>query len=160
MSTVEIYAMEFYQPDHRTIVKEIDFWPVIDIFDDFILGRNIKQTMQNLRYDDYLMSQSFIDRLRMYKYQPMLLQTIQVEMGKRIPAFYLKEDYAIFGYVFWAIESGDNAQPIFGSAEKDEKDHSKYTVRGKKNTVVFVNPSQRENIFNLFIPSAVQRVLK
>ena len=140
--------MDLYESYLRTSFSEIDFWPVLDIFDDFILGRNIKRTMHHLRYDDYLMSQPFIDRLRMYKYQPMLLKSIQVDMGKRIPAFYLKEDFVIFGYVFLTTDSKGNVQTIFGSAEKDEKGRRKYIIRGNRDTVVFINPSQREDILN------------
>ncbi|MBN1409116.1 MAG: hypothetical protein JW956_15050 [Calditrichaceae bacterium] len=140
--------MNLYETYLKTSFSEIDFWPVLDIFDDFILGRNIKRTMHHLRYDGYLMSKPFIDRLRMYKYQPMLLNSIQVKMGKRIPAFYLLEDYVIFGYVFSTTDSKDNVHAIFGSAEKDEKGQSKYLVRGNRDTIVFINPNQQEDILN------------
>lgn len=145
---VDIINMNLYESYLRTSFSEIDFWPVLEIFDDFILGKNIKRTKHHLLYDGYLMLKPFIDRLCTYKYQPVQLKSIQVEMGKRIPAFYLKEDYAIFGYVFLATDSGDNTQTIFGSAERDEKGQSKYIVRGTQDTIVFVNLNQREDILN------------
>jgi hypothetical protein len=148
MLLVDIVYMNVYESYLRTSFSEIDFWPILEIFDDFILGRNIKRTMHHLRYDDYLMAKPFIDRLRTYKYQPIKLKSIKIEMGKRIPAFYLKEDYAMFGYVFLATDSGDNEQTIFGSAERDEKGQSKYIIRGNRETVVFVNLNQKEDILN------------
>ncbi len=140
--------MNIYESYLRTSFSEIDFWPVLEIFDDFILGRNIKRTMHHLRYDDYLMAKPFIDRLRTYKYQPMQLRSIQIEPGKRIPAFYLKEDYAIFGYVFLTSDSEDHVQTTFGSTEKDEKGQSKYIVYGNQEPIVFVNLNRKEDILN------------
>ncbi|MEJ2543596.1 MAG: hypothetical protein P8Y99_05965 [Calditrichaceae bacterium] len=107
--------MNLYESYLKTSFSEIDFWPVLDIFDDFILGRNVKRTKHHLRYDGYLMAKPFIDRLRIYRYQPVLLKSVQVKIGKRIPAFHLMDDYAIFGYVFLATDSKDNVYIIFGS---------------------------------------------
>jgi hypothetical protein len=140
--------MDLYQSNLRTSFSEIDFWPVIEIFDDFILGRNVKRTMHHLRYGEYLMSQPFVDRLRMFQYRPMSLKSVKVEMGKRIPAFYLKEDYAIFGYVFQSARSKAKMQTVFGSVEKDEKCRSKYILNGNQETVVFINPGRQEDILN------------
>ena len=145
---VDIIIMELYESYLKTSFSEIDFWPVLDIFDDFILGRNTKRTMHHLRYDGYLMSKPFIDRLRIYRYQPVLLKSVQVNTGKRIPAFHLIEDYVIFGYVFTATDSKDNVQIIFGSAEKDQTGKSKYLIRGSQDTIVFINPGQQEDILN------------
>lgn len=140
--------MEFYQPDHRTIVKEIDFWPIIEIFDDFILGRNCKRTIHNLKYGESLLYQSFIDRLRVFQYQPLPMHAINVDFGKKIPVFYLKEDYAIFGYVFFITDSEQNKHKVFASVLKDESGRWKYTLNGQCDNVVFVNLSKQENIID------------
>ena len=140
--------MNLFESNLRTTFSEIDFWPVIEIFDDFILGRNIKRTMHHLRYDGYLMSKPFIDRLRMFQYQPMNLKSIKVEIGRRIPAFYLKEDYAVFGHVFLNHGSGQHMHPVFASVLKNDKGQSKYIIDGNQNTIVFVNPGRQEDILN------------
>ena len=140
--------MEFYQSNHRTSVKEIDFWPVIEIFDDFILGRNINRTIYNLKYGDSLLCQPFVDRLRMYQYQPLPMHSISVEMGKKIPAFYMKEDYAIFGHVFLTAVSNQNMQKIYGSALLDMNGKWKYVLDGHCEKVVFVNLNKQENLID------------
>ena len=140
--------MEFYQPDHRTIVKEIDFWPVIEIFDDFILGRNIKYSIHNLKYGDSLLYQQFVDRLITYQYQPLPMHAIKTEIGKKIPAFYLNEEYAIFGHVFLTADSGQNVQKIFGSALQETNGKWKYVLDGQSENVVFVNMNKQENMID------------
>ena len=138
--------MSQYDTYLQTSFSEMDFWPVIDVFDDFILGRSKKRTIHNLRYGKYLMSEPFVDRLRMFQFQPLQLKSIKVEIGKRIPAFYLKDEYAIFGYVFLNTGSGDHMRVIFGSASKNEIGQSKYIIDGKQDTIVFINSNRQEDI--------------
>ena len=119
-------------------------WEIIEILDDIILGRGVKRTLHDLEYDGVIYSSSFIDRLRLYKYRPLILDQIHVSVGYRIPAFLLKDKTAIFGYVFWELFSENKKRKLWGSVVKNEKGDWKYTVSAKSRQILFVNTDKEE----------------
>lgn len=117
-----------------------------EVLDDIILGRGVKRSIHDLEYDNYLFTGLFIDRLRLYKFRPLPLNKIEIEVGQRAPAFLLNGKTAIFGYVFWEVFSDTQKRKLFGSVVKNEKGDWKYVLQGHDSSVVFVNLDQKEEI--------------
>ncbi len=123
-----------------------DNWEMSEILDDIILGRGVKRSVHDLEYDNFLFTGLFIDRLRLYKYQLVPINKIEVEVGQRAPAFLVNGKTAIFGYVFWEVFSETKKRKLFGSVVKNEKGDWKYVLQGNKDSVVFVNFDKKEDI--------------
>ena len=117
-----------------------------EVLDDIILGRGVKRSVHDLEYDNFLFTSLFIDRLRLYKFRPLPLQKIKIEIGQRVPAFLVNGKTAIFGYVFWEVFSESKKRKLFGSVVKNEKGDWKYVLQGNNSSVVFVNLDRKEEI--------------
>ncbi len=64
-------------------------WEIAEILDDIILGRGVKRTIHDLQYDQNIYTQLFIERLQLFKFRPVAVKNIQIEVGKRSPAFHI-----------------------------------------------------------------------
>ena len=123
-----------------------DEWEISDILDDIVLGRGVKRSIHDLEYNNNIYTGLFIERLRTYKYRPMPVKDIKVEVGQRIPAFLIRRKAAIFGYVFWEVFSEKRKRKLWGSVVRDTKGDWKYTIPGNSETVVFANLDRLEDI--------------
>ena len=123
-----------------------DGWEIIDILDDIILGRGVKRSIHDLEYNNNIYTGLFIERLRTYKFRPMPVKDIRVEVGQRIPAFLIKRKTAIFGYVFWEVFSDKRKRKLWGSVVRNAKGDWKYIIHGGSEEVVFANPDNSEDI--------------
>lgn len=121
-------------------------WEIAEILDDIILGRGVKRTIHDLQYDEKVYTQLFIERLQLFKFRPVAVKNIQIEVGKRSPAFYLKEKNAIFGYIFWEVFSDKHKRKIWGSVVRNEKGDWKYILPGNSSEAVFINLNKQEEI--------------
>lgn len=121
-------------------------WEISEILDDIILGRGVKRAVHDLEYDNALFTGLFVDRLRLYKFQPIALCNVQIETGQRAPAFFLSGRTAVFGYVFWEVFSHAQKRKIFGSVAKNELGDWKYVIGGNSEQIVFVNLDKKEEV--------------
>lgn len=121
-------------------------WEISEILDDIILGRGVKRAVHDLEYDNTLYTGLFIDRLRLYKFQPIAMRDIHIEVGCRAPAFLISGRTAIFGYVFWELFSPTKKRKIFGSVARNEQGDWKYMLSGNSEQVVFINLDKKEEV--------------
>jgi len=121
-------------------------WEIAEILDDIILGRGVKRTIHDLQYDEKVYTQLFIERLQLFKFRPVAVKNIQIEVGKRSPAFYIKGKTAIFGYIFREVFSEKHKRKIWGSVVRNEKGDWKYILPGNSGEVVFINLNKQEEI--------------
>jgi hypothetical protein len=138
--------MELYQFTQYPKIEETELWPVIEIFDDFILRRNGNISMRTLMYDGRLLYQPFVDRLQTFKYRSVPINSVNIEAGWRIPAFVIKDKYAIFGHVHIAESSTQPAEKMFASDKLDVTGQPRFKIIGKSDTIVFMNPYRQEKI--------------
>ena len=86
--------------------RQKDFDALSEVFDDIILGRGIKRTVHELRYEGRDYRQLFLRRLEANGFRERALRDVAVETGWRIPGFWLDgEGRAWFGHLFWEIFS-------------------------------------------------------
>ncbi len=121
-------------------------WEIVEVFDDIILGRGVKRAIHDLEYDNKILTGRFIERLQIYKFRPIQLKKIDIDVGYRLPAFHVSGKTALFGYVFWEVFTDKRKRKIWGSVVRNEKGDWKYILSGKSSQIVFVNLSQKEEV--------------
>ncbi len=119
-------------------------WEISEILDDIILGRGVKRYVYDLEYDNSVFTSLFIERLILYRFQPMTLKDIHIKNGIRVPASFISGKTAVFGHVFWEIFSEKKKRKFWGSAAKNEKGDWKYIVNSDSEQVLFVNINSAE----------------
>ena len=68
---------------------ENENWNIDEVLDDIILGRGVKRSVHYLEYGERIYTQLFIERLQFYKFRPILLKNITIQVGWRAPAFFI-----------------------------------------------------------------------
>jgi hypothetical protein len=115
-----------------------------EVFDDIILGRNVKRSYHYLLYDGKVYSELFKERLRLHRFWPRLVSKVNVDLQHQVPAFYLVEDSCFFGYVCWQIIDRDQTVKIWKSEIKDDYGKSRYIIQAGQNKTVWVNLNLKE----------------
>ncbi|HHJ51717.1 MAG TPA: hypothetical protein ENJ89_00855 [Caldithrix abyssi] len=121
-------------------------WEISEVLDDIVLGRGVKRSVHDLQFDQNIYTELFVERLQLYKYRPMPIKDIPIEVGKRVPAFLIDGKTAIFGYVFWEVFSDKRKRKLWGSVVRNEKGDWKYVLPGNSSRIVFVNLDQSEEV--------------
>ena len=85
------------------------------------------------------LSLDFLDALQRHGYRPMLVQDVAVEPGERVPAFYIDEATAYFGWVFWEKFTQLKLRKLFGSVVRNEKGDWAIQIPPQRKTVIYAN---------------------
>lgn len=117
-----------------------------EIFDDIVLGRNVKRSLHHLVYEEIPYIELFKTRLRYNRYWPTNVNDVHVNPGFRIPAFYIENYTAIFGYVFWEVFNKRKMHKLWGSTIKNEFGDWKYIISGQQNKMIWANLHLKEEI--------------
>ncbi len=108
-------------------------------FDEIIEGRTVKRARHDLRWDRRDLSLEFIDALREHRYLPTTVQQVNIKPGERVPAFYIENGTAFFGWVFWEKFTQLKLRKLFGSVVRDRKGDWTIQIPPQRNTVVYAN---------------------
>jgi len=121
-------------------LKEIE-----EIFEEIISGKfNILKV--ELFYDDFDLSDMFIKKLEESNFTAKKVKDVEVEPGFRVPAFYLKNREAIFGWVFWEIFTETKKRKLFGSALKNQRGDWEIQITEDRDEIIYVNESNKIEI--------------
>lgn len=96
--------------------------------DDLILGRGVARGRHSLLHKGRLVRQEFEERLRANGFRSMTVREAEIEAGERIPAFYLHDDTADFGYFRWEIFTPRSRRKLFAS-EHRRPDNQEWAVQ-------------------------------
>ena len=96
--------------------------------DDLILGRGVARGRHSLRHQGRPVRREFEERLLANGFRPMTVREGPIEAGERIPAFYLHEDTADFGYIRWEIFTPRSRRKLFQS-EYRRPDNQEWAVQ-------------------------------
>lgn len=116
-----------------------------EVFEEIISGRfNILKI--ELVYDGTDLTNVFIQKLNQLNFYPKKVRDVQVELGFRVPAFYLKNQEAYFGWVFWEIFTETKKRKLFGSAIKNQRGDWEIQIPEDKDEIVYVNEDKKIEI--------------
>jgi hypothetical protein len=110
-----------------------------EIFADIIEGKIVKRSRHELRWERHDVSTEFIQTLREHGYQPTLVEKVEIAPGERVPAFYLDEGFAYFGWVFWEKFSQLRLRKLFGTVVRNPKGDWAVQISDKRKTVIYAN---------------------
>jgi hypothetical protein len=128
-----------------------------EALDDLVMGRGVARGRHSLLFQDRSVAAEFQERLAARGFRPMTVREAPIRPGERIPAFYVHDDLADFGYVRWEIFTPRSRRKLFAS-EYRRPDNQEWAVqlnlssperlwadpahieRHDVNTVVPVNP--------------------
>ncbi len=96
--------------------------------DDLILGRGVARGRHSLRHQGRRVRREFEERLLANGFRPMTVREGPIKAGERIPAFYLHEDIADFGYIRWEIFTPRSRRKLFQS-EYRRPDNQEWAVQ-------------------------------
>lgn len=122
-----------------------------EIFNDIILGNGVKRSIHDLVFQNKNYTALFIDCLLDKSFIPMPLKSVSIEIGMRLPGFYIDDRTAFFGHLFWEVFSEGEKRKIWGSIVRNHKGDWKYILSGNSPKVVYLNMSapQEIDIFHL-----------
>ncbi len=117
---------------------------VHEAFQALIHGRGVRRGSHALLLEGRDTTPLFVEALIREGFQPVRVEEIQIAPGERVPAFFVDQRIAHFGWIFWELFSPGRKRKIFGSTCKSEKgDWAIILGRGSRQ-VVYANPSLRE----------------
>ena len=121
-----------------------------EIFYDIIAGQ-VKRSVHHLIYQGRDYTPLFISCLKDKSYLPLPLKEVQLDVGRRIPGFYMDNSTAFFGHLFWEVFDDRHKRKIWGSIIRNEKGDWKYILPGNSSKEVYLNlnKSQEIDIFHL-----------
>jgi hypothetical protein len=107
-----------------------------DAFKEIIDGKTVKRSKHELLFGGVDVSNVFVDELDKKNYLPAIVGGVPCDPGWRIPAFYIEDSYAYFGWVFWEKFTELRLRKLFGSVIRDQKgDWEKQVPEGSKKTI-------------------------
>ena len=98
-------------------------------------SRNVHQ----LLYEGKDVTKLFIEALMNQNFVSKTVAQINVEEGKRVPAFYIDEYTAYFGWVFWERLTSWKGRKIFGSVLRNKKGDWHIQISSAKEIIIFAN---------------------
>lgn len=96
-------------------------WSIEDALRQLIRGKRVRRASHDLVYDGEDATSQFLKVLAAEGYQETEINSIDIKPGERVPAFYIKDARAHFGWVFWEIFFPGRMRKIFGSVHKNQK---------------------------------------
>jgi hypothetical protein len=113
------------------------------VFAEIIAGRTVKRSVHELRWGARDVTLEFVDALEDSGYRPMTVAEVRVIPGERVPAFFVEDGTAYFGWVFWEKFSMLKLRKLFGSVARNGKGDWTIQIPEKRRSVIYVNPSEK-----------------
>lgn len=110
---------------------------------DLATGHGVKRTRHDLIVDGRNYSDQFIQILSDVGYVPATVADVPVKPGERIPAFYIKDSIAYFGWVFYEKFSNRKIRKLWGSVIRDRKGDWAIQISPKKDSIVYADINRK-----------------
>ncbi|MBM2840431.1 MAG: hypothetical protein HW412_959 [Bacteroidetes bacterium] len=117
-----------------------------EVLHDIIDGKIVKRSRHELKWDTRDVSFEFIDALGAAGYKQLLVQDVDVQPGERVPAFFLENGVAYFGWVFWEKFSQLKLRKLFGSVIRNAKGDWAVQISEKRRSVIYANASLKSEM--------------
>jgi len=113
------------------------------VFAEIIAGRSVKRSVHELRWGRRDVTMEFVDALKGAGYLPVTVAEVSVAPGERVPAFFIEEGTAYFGWVFWEKFSMLKLRKLFGSVARNGKGDWTVQIPEKRRSVIYAKPSDK-----------------
>ena len=109
------------------------------VFDDIITGPGVHRSKHELTLDGKDVTFQFIAALKRHGYFPATVGEVEVQPGERVPAFFIKESTAYFGWVFWEKFTQWKLRKLWGSIVRNAKGDWAIQIPPNKPTAIYAN---------------------
>ena len=104
-------------------------------------GKTVKRIKHYLHHDGQDLTQMFLMELQRQGYKPATVGQVECKPGERIPAFYIQDQIAYFGWVFWEQFTSWKIRKLWGSVIKDTRGDWKIQIPATRATTIYANDS-------------------
>ena len=111
------------------------------VFEDIITGQGVHRSKHELRLDGTDVTPEFLVALKRQGYVPTTVGEVEVQKGERVPAFYVKESTAYFGWVFWEKFTQWKLRKLWGSVVRNKKGDWAIQLPPNKAVTIYANRS-------------------
>ena len=113
--------------------------------DDLILGRGVARGRHSLRHQGRLVRAEMEERLAANGFRPTTVREAAIEAGEKIPAVYLHDETADFGWIRWEIFTPRSRRKLFAS-EYRRPDNDEWAVQINLSSAetVWASPERKE----------------
>ena len=115
--------------------------PLRDALDAIIDGTIVKRSRHELFHDGTDLTAMFMDQLSVRGYAPTTVTAVSVEPGERVPAFFVEDGVAHFGWVFWEQFTSWKLRKLWGSIVKNTRGDWEIQIPAARNTIIYANPA-------------------
>lgn len=117
-----------------------------EVLRDIVEGRIVKRAKHELRWENRDVTREFIEALQQAGYASMLVRNIDVQPGERVPAFFVDDSTAYFGWVFWEKFSHLRLRKLFGSVVRNSSGDWAIQIPEKRNSVIYANSALKSEM--------------
>lgn len=134
-------------PVNAYIFEEVYLEPidqrVRDALAAIILGREVKRIKHDLVFEGKDLTEAFITTLKEHGYVPTVVKDVPAKPGERVPAFYIDQRTAYFGWVFWEQFTSWKLRKLWGSVLKDVRGDWVIQIPETRPTPIYANNSMK-----------------
>lgn len=114
-----------------------------EAFEDIITGRGVKRSKHELLHNGISVESQFKGALQRLGFQSTTVDDVNVRIGERVPAFFLENSVAYFGWVFWEKFTEKKARKLWGSVLRNAKGDWAIQIPPTKPIPIYANPGQK-----------------
>jgi len=114
-----------------------------DALTDIVTGRGAKRAKHDLVLNGKPVVDEFIRCLEENGFHKTTVGEVSVDVGERVPAFFVKDTVAYFGWVFWEKFTDTKSRKLWGSVVRNEKGDWAIQIPPTKPTPIYADETQK-----------------
>ncbi len=114
-----------------------------EAFEDIITGRGVTRSRHELMLHGKSVEPEFREALGRHGFMTTTVAEVIVQVGERVPAFYLENSIAYFGWVFWEKFTETKARKLWGSVLRNAKGDWAIQIPPTRKVPIFANAAQK-----------------
>ena len=116
---------------------------ISEAFHDFITGSGVERAKLDLTLNRRDLTSNFVAELEQHRFLPTTVGSVAVQPGERIPAFFVQDGTAYFGWVFWEKFTEKKLRKLWGSVVRNKKGDWAIQIPPTKPTLIYANASMK-----------------
>jgi hypothetical protein len=117
-----------------------------EAFHDFISGKGVERVKLELTLNDNDVTLAFLKSLQQHGYLPSTVGGIDIQPGERVPAFFVQDSTAFFGWIFWEKFTEKKMRKLWGSVIRNSKGDWAIQIPPTKPTLIYANREARSEM--------------
>ena len=112
-----------------------------DAYSDFITGHGVERVKLELTIEGRPVVQEFLAALEKHNFAAGTVAGTPVQPGERVPAFFIKDSTAFFGWVFWEKFTETKLRKLWGSSLRNKKGDWAIQIPSNKAATIYADQS-------------------